>query len=246
MRLISVAIIVSAPMLVLPSVAQEIPYRGFVTSVEQNSGLTFECSGQGSSIKCDFIQTMVSQESPATAEQTANMVAQMLEESASTTLCTELVQQFEIIRNGGDFGVELSTRERDDANAYGDLLRAFCSNPSELTALAMVEAQDERKTRTCKIGTLPFELNFNWNNQSSRWEYVSAPEGGCGIVTMSFMERDAEASYFWNYREQTVVTNKNGVDAIRGNCSAWPEETQFYRWQPDTLKRSCEYVSFGF
>lgn len=93
MRLISVAIIVLAPMSVLTSFAQEFPYRGFVTSLGQNSGLTFECSGQGSSIKCDFIQTMVSQESSATTEQTANMVAQMLEEGASTTLSTELVQQ---------------------------------------------------------------------------------------------------------------------------------------------------------
>ena len=240
------AISAAALIAAAPTFAQDVPWRGSVTSVEQHSGLTFECAGEGGHAQCSFIQTMVSQESPYTEEQSASTVSQMIADGASAQLCADLLPQFEIIRGGGDFGVELTDRERADAIQYGDLLEALCADPGEATAKALLAAQEDRKRRTCKIGTLPFDISLTWNDQSRRWESVSSPEGGCGVVTMVFMEKDAEVPTFWNYREQTIVTNKTGTDPLRGECSAWPEEVQLYTWQPNTLRRVCEYVSFGF
>lgn len=244
--LVRPAIVVMVATMLSPAVAQEIPYRGHVTSVEQNSSLSFTCSGGSEAIRCEFIQTLVSQETPSSPDQTEEMMRQALEEGASSNLCGQTLDQLRTVEAGGDFGVELDDRQRNDAIAYLSLLQSFCDSPNEATAMALFDSFEDRKARSCKIGTLPFDLTMHWNDQSGRWESVSAPEGACGIVTMSFLEKDGETPLFWNYREQTVVTNKTGNDTIRGDCSAWPEETLTYNWQMNTLHRSCEYVSFGF
>lgn len=232
--------------LVPPVVSQEVPSRGSVTSVEQNSSLTFECRDRSARASCSFVQTLVTQEKPFTSQQVEAYVAEILADDSLASSCGEVLEQLAIVIDGGDFGVALTPRDRADAREYADALGRFCSERGSDAATALVDHMEQRKSRTCKIGTLSFDLTFTWNGSSGRWETVSAPEGGCGIVTMSFMERDKESAYFWNYREQTIVTNKAGTDPIRGECAAWPEEELVYQWQPDTLKRSCEYISFGF
>jgi hypothetical protein len=195
----------------LPVVGQDIPYRGSVTSVEQNSALSFECAGTGPTIKCDFVQTTVSQEPPSSPDKIDEMVASALKEVNTSSLCQDASEQLATLRSGGNFGVELGARERKDAFAYLEVLQSFCTGPSEATAQALFSFIEDRKARSCKIGTLAFDLSLNWNSASGRWESVSAPEGGCGVVTMVFLEKDATYPTFWNYREQTIVTNKTGA-----------------------------------
>lgn len=227
-------------------VGQDVPYQGTVTSVDQNSALSFECAGAGIAVSCEFVQTLVSQEQPSSPERIDEMTSSALVEANTSSLCTEVPKQLEVLRSGGDFGTDLSTAQRAAALAYLEVVGSFCADPSDATAHILFGFIEERKARTCKIGTQRFDLTMDWNSQSGRWESVSTPEGGCGVVTMTFLEKDAAYPTFWNYREQTVVTNKAGSDALRGDCSVWPEEVLQFNWRPDTLRRTCEFVSFGF
>jgi hypothetical protein len=229
-----------------PSGAQELPSKGSVTSVEENSGLTFECTGQGLTANCSFVQTIVSQEDAYTVDEIETFVQQLRGDDAIASMCGEFLQQLIVVRDGGNFGVALTPRDRADASDYATVLEAFCRQKTPEAARAVVTHLEERKSQSCKIGTLTFDLTFNWNSASQRLESVSTPEGSCGVVTMSFMEQDKDRPYFWNYREQTIVTNRAGTDPLLGDCSGRPEGEQVYTWVPDTLKRSCEYVSFGF
>ena len=229
---------------ILPVYAQDIPYRGNVTSADQGSGLTWECIGQGASVQCDFIQTLVRQEDPLTpAERTAQIEA-VLQEAGDEASCDRLIAQIDTAR--AEQLPEMDARSRQAFEGYAQVLESFCGSPSATTAEALIDFGEQTKARSCKIGTLPFKMAFTWNGQSARWESVSAPEGGCGIVTMVFLEQDKEYRSLWNYREISLVTNKTGTDALRGDCSVWPEDDTTYRWQPDTLKKTCEFVSFGF
>ena len=99
--------------------------------------------------------------------------------------------------------------------------------------------------RTCNVLGNPFKQSFTLNHYSGRWEHVSAPEGVCGVVQMTYFEKAPDAKTFWRWVTTKKVLNKNATE-IFGSCSGLDEAEYIYDWKDEERMMRCDFIKFGF
>lgn len=228
------------------AMGQDYPTHGQVQDTTENSALSYDCALRGEVLHCRFGQGRVSKPTPKTAgdldSEAGQMISQVTDEQCDTIgdLRNRLAMEPPDVPTAPT-GQALSEL-RELMTTYGD----FCDTRSAVSARALTGVLEDRAQRTCTFSVYLFELSFTWSYQTGRWETVSQPNGGCGVVTVAFMEPDKTDSglTFWNYGQKKIVTNRTGEDPLLGACSGHPESELRSTWQGRTLNPQCDYVEF--
>lgn len=227
------------------------PTLGQVVDTRENSALTYDCVLLEAVLHCQFAQGHISKLTPKTS---AELDAQAAEAAAQVSdgIADEACGNFRSVSENlasdpPNLPSPLSGQALVDARSLVGRYVDLCNTRSLAAARSVVEAIEEKQSRTCTFSVYLFENDFTWNRVTSRWESVSPPQGQCGIVVAAFMEPDTTSPgfTFWNYRQQKLATNKTGNDALFGDCSAYPQSELTSTWQGRELSPQCDYVSFA-
>jgi hypothetical protein len=230
---------------------QEVPTTGQVTDERENSSLNYEClSVEGGQLSCSFVQGMFSKAPVVDADELASQATELAASPISAADCVAYRNALATFQSGGDFGIPLTELQREDGTRSMASVVAFCDAPTVESAMEVLRVGQDRAARTCSVSHFRFDMVFDWDFERKRWEAVTSPSGACGIVVAAFMEpeyTDALPDYaMWNYRQQKIVTNREGSDALMGACADWPESENRSSWRGRELPLQCDYIKFGF
>lgn len=189
-----------------------------------------------SNLECDFVQSIITPGERATADEI---------DAASTELLQVAGEGFcEGISEMAAQAQELQSNNQLPADAVGEieLFRAmdtFCKQPLQSTATDLATLSSDMEAETCDVWVNHFDLAFDWNANTARWENVSAPNGTCGVVTFSYLRKSGD---FWIFDEQRVVTNPQSEDWILGDCGALEYPAETFDWRPRRALAQCTYM----
>jgi hypothetical protein len=130
-------------------------------------------------------------------------------------------------------------KEKQDMLNAVTLFGNVCEAPTSENIAAIVRAEHEKDTRTCSVLANNFEQTFQ-RTAGGKWVHSSAPEGDCGIISVSSFEKAHPKFSLWNYTTRKVVTNK------KASCTRSDETEHIYNWRPEMFFKGCDYVRYGF
>ncbi|MGR9372454.1 hypothetical protein [Rhizobium leguminosarum] len=148
-------------------------------------------------------------------------------------------------------------RLREDAKANPSMLDTFralagmCDHPTEENFLKITMADHAKDLRTCQVSSNPFTQEFVWVSDFANggaWVVSSQPEGPCGVVQLSRIEKDqSDASgRFWRYIARKAATNPSGTVLPGMSCSAIDQGEYVYDWKKTRSDHmQCEFVEFS-
>lgn len=148
-------------------------------------------------------------------------------------------------------------RLREDAKANPsmlDTLRALagmCDHPTEENFLKITRADHAKDLRTCQVSSNPFTQEFVWVSDFANggaWVVSSQPEGPCGVVQLSRIEKDQSdtSGRFWRYIARKAATNPSGAVLPGMSCSAIDQGEYVYDWKKTRSDHmQCEFVEFS-
>jgi hypothetical protein len=148
-------------------------------------------------------------------------------------------------------------RLREDAKANPsmlDTLRALagmCDHPTEENFLTITRADHAKDIRTCQVSSNAFTQEFVWVSDfasSGAWVVSSQPEGPCGVVQLSRIEKDQSdiSGLFWRYIARKAATNPSGTVLPGMSCSAIDQGEYVYDWKKTRSDHmQCEFVEFS-
>lgn len=140
----------------------------------------------------------------------------------------------------------------DDMNMIMNDINMFCNNPSKNKLIKFYENAKKIDKLTCSIEEKSYKQDFKYDFNSERWIHQSEPKGDCGIIEISYIEKDPRENYStfsWNYFIKSIATNKT-KDPVFGSCNDFIDETDhFYygKWssQHETHQvMDCKYIAF--
>jgi hypothetical protein len=141
---------------------------------------------------------------------------------------------------------KLSGRERSDAEQNVAMLVAFCKTPNEENALSMARAAFQRDVKSCRLYMANYSQTFRRITADS-WASNEGPDGLCGVVTISRLERvNAGTSQFWVYTTKRVVNNKSSASSPQF-CKTLDESEHFFDWKGGGERFvGCDYIEMNF
>lgn len=140
---------------------------------------------------------------------------------------------------------EMSPVERQDMMAIVSSIRGLCTKQTREAVAAAINAEHSKNSRTCKIWLNRYDQVFERQSNGHVWTSSSGPQGECGVVNISTLERPDPKWSLWNYRTRKVVTNKGGNNLLGMKCADLDESEQFFNWKLEAYYRGCDYVGFG-
>lgn len=240
--------------------ADQRPSFSMVYDTKESSGLQISCTNVSpSEVKCELKQISIFKKAKEGELQKKIEQARQQFRSASKSQmdpkqCSDFENTLSFLR-GGQSNVsaevrsnlqKLSQREWKDAEQNTAMLVAFCKNPIEDNIVDMARSSYEKDTKTCRILTAQFEQIFHRVTADS-WVSNEGPDGLCGVVSVSRLERvSAGSSSFWVYTTKRVVTNKTATSSPKF-CGTLDESEHFFDWRGGGDRFvGCDYIEMGF
>lgn len=229
----------------LPASAQDFPgYGGKAQNQARATVITWQCTpATFSPITCTLAETAVEHPPGSDVEtEAAKMLApEFLKE------CGEVAKMRQQV--SGSLDAAKASGQMDDAQALAvtnhmAALERVCADRDRASVSALVDLQNDVAARTCYVTTSMRKVEFDWNASSNRWESITPPSGGCGVIDITAMEK--ADGFFWNLRRQQIVTNRAGTDVLGESCAATSDTNEAYEWKTKDLHLGCEFVRFGF
>jgi hypothetical protein len=255
-RIVVVLLFVMSPALA----ADQRPGFSIVYDTKENSGLKISCTDASpNEVKCDLKQISIFKKAKeGQLQQEIEEARQQFRSAPKTQMDPKECSHFEntlIYLRGGNSNLsadvksnlqKLTGRERQDAEQNIAMLVAFCKNPTEETLTNITRYSYEKKTKTCSILTAQFSQVFQRVTGDS-WVSNEGPDGLCGVVTVSRLERvSAGSSSFWVYTTKRVVTNKAAASSPK-ICGSLDESEHFFDWKGGGDRFvGCDYIEMGF
>lgn len=146
-----------------------------------------------------------------------------------------------------------SSKSDNIINFY-ECLKPFCEVPSRASLIQFYEYMNKEDEQICEIYTDTYHEDFTYVSAANRWVHQSEPKGQCGVISISYLERDSQEGYSnfsWNYYTKSVLTNKNKETILFGKCDEFIDSSDhFYpgkwsslRTQQDKLAlMGCKYI----
>jgi hypothetical protein len=128
------------------------------------------------------------------------------------------------------------------AKRWLEAMDAVCNNPSRENYEALQRAIIAADTETCKIWVTRWKTTFARQTET-KWVANDGPNGICGIVLISTLERDGKSNSFWKYNQRRIVTNKEIKEPLP--CHEWDERPSAYAFGVGAKKLACELVQAG-
>lgn len=148
-------------------------------------------------------------------------------------------------------------RLREDAKANPSMLETLralagmCDHPTEENFLTITRADHAKDIRTCQVSSNAFTQEFVWVSDfasSGAWVVSSQPEGPCGVVQLSRIEKDQSdiSGLFWRYIARKAATNPSGTVLPGMIGSAIDQGEYVYDWKKTRSDHmQCEFVEFS-
>ena len=239
---------------------QQHPDFSIVNDTKENTSLQISCTDVSpSEVKCELKQISVFKKAKeGELQQKVEEARQQFRSAPKGQMdpkqCSEFENTLSYLR-GGSPNVsadvksnleKLKGRERQDVEQNAAMLVQFCKNPTEENIASMARYTYERETKTCRILTAQFSQTFHRTTADS-WVSNQGPEGLCGVVTVSRLERaNAGSSSFWVYTTKQVVTNKAATSSPKF-CGSLDESEHFFDWRGGGDRFvGCDYIEMGF
>ncbi|MBY5400963.1 hypothetical protein HFO90_03970 [Rhizobium leguminosarum] len=127
----------------------------------------------------------------------------------------------------------------------------MCDHPTEENFLKITRADHAKDLRTCQVSSNPFTQEFVWVSDfadGGAWVVSSQPEGPCGVVQLSRIEKDKSdtSGLFWRYIARKATTNPSGTVLPGMSCSAIDQGEYVYDWKKTRSDHmQCEFVEFS-
>jgi hypothetical protein len=255
-RIVAVLLIAMSPALA----ADKRPGFSLVYDTKENSGLQINCSDvTANEIKCDLKQISIFKKAKeGQLQQKVEEARQQFRSAPKTQMdakqCSEFEDTLTYLRSGNanvsadvrSNLQKLSRRERQDLEQNTAMLVAFCKNPTEEVMANIARYTYEKDTKTCSILTAQYSQVFQRLTGDS-WVSNEGPDGLCGVVTISRLERvSAGSSGFWVYTVKRVVTNKASASSPQ-ICGSLDESEHFFDWKGGGDRFvGCDYIEMGF
>lgn len=240
--------------------AEEKPGFGMVYDTKENSGLQMNCKeASWNEVRCDFKQIAIFKKAKESELQ------QKIEEARQQFIsapkdqivpkdCSEFENTLSYLR-GGKSNIssdvrsnvqKLTKRERQDLEQNTAMLVAFCKNPTEENAVSMARFALQKDAKTCRIYTSQYSLTFQ-RITADTWASNQGPDGLCGVVSVSRLERVVTgSSSFWVYTTKRVVNNKRSSSSPE-ICKSLDESEHFFDWKGGGERFvGCDYVEMNF
>jgi hypothetical protein len=240
--------------------ADQKPGFSLVYDTKENSGLQIKCTEATSNeVSCDFKQISIFKKAKENETQKKIEEARQQFRSAPKDQivpkdCSDFENTLSYIRGGkanlsadvkANIG-KLTGRERQDMEQNTTMLVDFCKNPTEENAMNIARFVQQKETKTCRVLTTNFSQTFQ-RVTADAWVSKEGPDGLCGVVTISRLERvGAGSTGFWVYTTSRVVTNK-GSSSSPQFCKSLDESEHFFDWKGGGDRFvGCEYIEMGF
>ena len=104
---------------------------------------------------------------------------------------------------------KMPVEQRQDMVKLFTALVNYCRSPSAATMTEMVRTEHEKETRTCLVSANPFTQTFKRVAGSNNWTSNDGPNGPCGTVVISRLQKDPKYP-LWSYITRKTITNPNG------------------------------------
>lgn len=136
--------------------------------------------------------------------------------------------------------------ERLDTLKEIDSLEKACASPNKENLEAWLRQQNDRSSRTCSIWVNTYEQTFTLQS-AGVWVHSGQPDGICGAVHISTLEKEEGTASLWSYRTRKIITAKNALKENKLlNCKDLDEDEYFYTWKSKAYYRGCDYIKYGF
>jgi hypothetical protein len=245
------------------------PSTGFLygTGAVSNSYLQYACEGSTQRLTCKFTQMMLTpklKESDYYSE--LEKKREQAEEEAvkkggldvmHEELCRDFLPHLDTVDaliSGNIEGLPASVRDNyysmskgqleANKDQFSALIEVCRSKPSDWLE-KIFRSELDKSIKTCSLVAKPYEVTFQ---ETSPGVYTSrnGPEGPCGVVSVNVFTPDDKFGFFYNYREQRVVTNKSSsIPLVLGEmkCSDLDESSLEFNWNNANEFKNCVYVT---
>ncbi|MFG3592265.1 hypothetical protein [Bradyrhizobium sp. RDI18] len=140
---------------------------------------------------------------------------------------------------------KMPVEQRQDMVKVFTALLNHCRSPSAATMTEVVRITHEQETRTCRVSANPFTQTFKRVAGSNNWTSNDGPNGPCGTVVISRLQKDDPKYSLWSYVTRKTITNPNGELPLIGSCSQLDQTEYVYDWRSEDKFTKCDYVKFG-
>jgi hypothetical protein len=115
-----------------------------------------------------------------------------------------------------------------------------CDRTSDMMVCKFLQVllTQDQGSDTCRIVTNRYDATFTKQTER-RWVSNEGPDGACGVLGITTLEQDPQASGLWTMSLRKVVTNKAANDACQG-IDERPEELT---WKNSTRPLLCKFVA---
>lgn len=230
---------------------------GLVHNTSELSSIRFECRSTRDPdvITCDMVQVSVRKQSTPSElkEKLDKAVAHWKDEKPmSAEECDRLTKMvFALTINAVDLPQEAQTKisampteQKQDMSKLFTALSKHCKNPSAATISEVARIGHEQETRTCSVSANPFAQTFRRVAGSNTWTSNDGPNGPCGTVLVSSLQRDPKYS-LWTYVTQKTITNPKGELLPGLACGKLDQSQIVYDWKSEEKFAKCDYIKFG-
>jgi hypothetical protein len=241
--------------------ATDYPYRG-VTSGPEKDFMQYSCERPtADGMLCKFTQLTIRKlANPDDLEKRLSRISEYEKEIRDDPQkhaegCKEVIEMVEALKSGrapdkkaqatfDKHWSAASPEERQDLLHVSALLQKVCDTPTRENFGEMIRAEHKKDMRTCMVNANNFEQTFQ-RGANGMWVHNGAPEGECGVISVSSFERDDPKFSLWNYKTRKIVTNKKGGSDLL-SCTIFDETEFTYTWKTETFFKGCDYVKHGF
>jgi hypothetical protein len=112
------------------------------------------------------------------------------------------------------------------------------TNDTMVCKFLQVLLTQEKESDTCGIVTNRYEATFK-RQAERRWVSNEGPDGACGVIGITTLEQDPQATGLWTMNSRKVVTNKTANDSCK---SIDAEQPDVLTWKNSTRPLSCRFI----
>ena len=238
--------------------AQERPSSGVLYNTREWHSMQFNCRSARDPdvMTCDMVQVAVRKEvdvSELKAKIDKALAQLPTEKPMPQEECNGISKMLAVLSGAStDMPEEgklklskMPAAQRQDMVKSVTALLNHCRSPSAATVTEMVRTQHEMETRTCLVSANPFTQTFKRVTGSNNWTANDGPNGPCGAVNISRLQKDPKYP-MWSYVTRKTITNPNGEWFPGASCSQLDQTEYVYDWKSEDKFTKCDYVKFGF
>ncbi|MEO8668489.1 MAG: hypothetical protein ABI399_08240 [Bauldia sp.] len=217
------------------------PTSDVFQNTKANDALYVECEPPaGTALICRFTSMVVTKKDPAGLQAFPKSECDSLEAFASAWRdgVPPAGLDAEAFR---DRFAHRDPQQQADINALIEAFAAVCKRGDTASEDQLLDVMRRKEGRTCALSVNTYELHFNWDAASGRWDAESQePSEPCSPMRVAAFERPAGSpgNASWSYRIADIA----GKPGDNASCTQ-PDAPSILYWpEPDEMYVACDYL----